>query len=309
LAASRALAKWLQRSPVDVLHTHNPSPHAAGALARLRTQIPVLVHTKHGRNYPGEWRRVLVNRGVSWLTDCVVAVSHDAASVSREIERIPERKLRVIHNGIDLTRFAPVKGVPNPRRAIHVARIADPPKDHTTLLRAVRRVADVVPDFHLEIVGDGPQRGAVEQLCDELRLRDNVTLMGFRSDVAERIGQCGLAMLSSLTEGLSITLLEAMAMGLPVVATDVGGNREVVAQGKTGILVPAEQPEAMAEAMLTLIRSPEQAAAMGAAGRERMEDGFNLSKVAEEYSELYLELLGKRKYRSANHGARVSAPA
>lgn len=307
IRTSRALAGWLQGKQIDVLHTHNPAPHLTAAVARCRTRIPVLVHTKHGRNYPNQWKPVLANRLAAWRTDCVVAVSHDAAAVSRDVERIPEGKLRVIHNGIDVERFSPRSPHVGPlpkggrvTRAIHVARLQDPPKDHATLLRAVRLVVDAVPEFHLEIVGDGPHRGQIESLCDELQLRGHVTFAGFRSDISERIGRSGLALLSTLTEGLSITLLEAMAMGLPVVATNVGGNGEVVADGRTGLLVPAKQADKLAEGMLSLIRSPERAAAMGAAGRERVVESFNLAKVAQQYSELYRELLNKKRKR--HHG-------
>jgi len=293
IASSRVLGRKLKEIGVDVLHTHNPAPHVAGALARCRTRIPVLVHTKHGRNYPNQWKRVVVNHVTSWLTDCVVAVSYDAARVSVEIERIPKRKVQVLHNGIDLARFQPLAaGALNLRRAIHVARLCDPPKDHDTLLRAIRLVANAVPDFHVEIVGDGPHRAQIESLCDRLQLRKNVSFSGFCNDVSHRLRQCGMAMLSTLTEGLSITLLEAMAIGLPVVATRVGGNGEVVEDGRTGLLVPPQQPEKMAEAMLELIHSPVRATAMGKAGRERVEEHFNLASVARQYSDLYLELLG-----------------
>lgn len=294
LASSRVLARRLKELSVDVLHTHNPAPHLAGALARCRTRIPMLVHTKHGRNYPDQWKRVLINRMVTWATDCVVAVSHNAARVSLEVERIPARKLRVLHNGIDLDRFQPLAACNlNPRRAIHVARLCDP-KDHTTLLRAVRLVSNAIPDFHLDLVGDGPHRGQIESLCDELQLRNNVSFAGFCGDVRQRISQCGLALLSSLSEGLSITLLEAMAMGLPVVATNVGGNGEVIVEGQTGMLVPPQQPEKMAAAMLELIGSPERAAAMGKAGRKRIEDEFDLRSVVRAYESIYSGLLAKK---------------
>lgn len=293
--SARILSKLLKTSPVDVLHTHNPAPHKIGALARCLTRIPVLVHTKHGRNYPDNWRRVLVNRIITWMTDAIVAVSNDAAAVSRDIEHVPNHKIRVIQNGIDLEKYrTQVQQSRSASRVIHVARLSDPPKDHTTLLHAAKIVASQVADFHLEIVGDGPDRGNIESLCDELKLRKHVTISGFRSDICERLATSGMAMLSSTTEGLSITLLEAMAMGLPVVATDVGGNREVVADQETGLLVPNKNPDQMARAMLEIIQSPQKAAAFGAAGRKRVEENFCLSRVADKYADLYQQLLWSR---------------
>jgi glycosyltransferase involved in cell wall biosynthesis len=291
IASSRILARLLSSIGVDVLHTHNPMPHMVGALSRCLTRIPVLVHTKHGRNYPGNWKRVLANRIVTWLTDCVVAVSNDAAAVSRDIEHVHSHKLRIIQNGIDLEKYR--TQVPHSRdasRVIHVARLSDPPKDHTTLLHAAKIVAGRVADFHLEIVGDGPDRGKIESLCDELQLRKHVTFSGFCNDIRERLARSGMAMLSSTTEGLSITLLEAMAMSLPVVATDVGGNREVVADGKTGLLVPQKDPARMAQAMLEVMLSPNTAEAFGIAGRKRAEESFCLNGVASKYAKLYEEL-------------------
>jgi len=120
-----------------------------------------------------------------------------------------------------------------------------------------------------------------------------VRLAGERNDVGERLSQSDLFMLSSLSEGVSLTLLEAMAAGLPVIATDVGGNREVVAHGETGFLVPPGSPEAIASAALSLIDDPARALAMGRAGRKRIEQIFDLGIVVRRYEALYLELLGR----------------
>jgi len=290
------LAKRLRQIQAHVLHTHNPAPHLVGALARRLSGIPVLVHTKHGRNYPERRRKVWANRLATYLTDCVVAVSQNAADVARDVEQVPERKLRIIRNGIDLVRFP--LGVSPSRivkgRVIHVARLIYPTKDQITLLRAARLVADVEPAFSLHLVGDGPHRAMLQALCDELNLREHVTFHGFRGDVVQLLGEAELFVLSSVKEGLSITLLEAMASGLPVVATAVGGNPEVVAQGETGLLAPARNPEALASAMLELLADPVRARRMGIAGRERVEQEFDLRRVVAKYEELYVSLLERR---------------
>jgi glycosyltransferase involved in cell wall biosynthesis len=225
-----------------------------------------------------------------------VPVSEDAAEVVRDIERVPARKVCVIHNGIDLTAF-PTPAAPRPakgNRAIHVARL-NPVKDQPTLLHAARLAADAEPSFRLDLVGDGPARAELEALHRQLNLGGHVRFLGFRDDVRDLLTAADFFVLSSVSEGISLTLLEAMAMGLPVVATDVGGNREVVAEGTTGLLVPAQSPAALAEAMLGLVRDPERARRMGAAGRRRAEEKFDLRRVVREYEELYLSLLRKRK--------------
>jgi sugar transferase (PEP-CTERM/EpsH1 system associated) len=291
----RLVARLRQLRP-HVLHTHNPSPHVFGSLAARTLGIPVLVHTKHGRNRPHYRPAVLLNRLAACLSHCVVSVSHDSAAVARCIERVPAHKVRVIHNGIDLDSFAPepraVSGAT--LRAIHVARLS-PIKDQRTLLQAVRRVVDAEPGFHLDIVGDGPMREELVTLCHELQLSEQVRFLGFREDVRELLATADCYVLSSVSEGVSLTLLEAMAMGLPVVATAVGGNPEVVAHGETGLVVPAGSPERLAEALLALIRHPNQARRMGQAGRQRVEEHFDLRRVVGQYEGLYRNLLAKKR--------------
>jgi sugar transferase (PEP-CTERM/EpsH1 system associated) len=296
IRAVPALARWLRQVRPEVLHTHNPAPHLIGALAAKWAGVPVVVHTKHGRNYPGEFRKVWSNRIASWFTDRLVAVSEDAATVSTDIEHVPADKVSVILNGIDLDQFAPVSNAAaTTLRAIHVGRLIYPAKDQKTLLRSVRLVVDEVPDFALDLVGDGPHRDMMETLCRELDLQANVRFLGFRSDVHQLLSQSHLFVLSSQQEGLSITLLEAAATGLPIVATRVGGNPEVVADGQTGLLVPPEDPAAMAQAILQLIREPELARQMGRAGRQRVEERFDLRKVVARYEDLYFELLARKR--------------
>jgi sugar transferase (PEP-CTERM/EpsH1 system associated) len=293
------LVRWLRQAQPQVLHTHNPTPHLFGALAAWPAGVPVLVHTKHGRNYPESRRAVAWNRLASWFSDRVVPVSADSAEVARQIERVPPRKVQVILNGIDLADFpAPAGPRPKPgKRVVHVARLIDVTKDQTTLLRAARLVADREPDFRLTIVGDGPDRAPLTALAADLGLQGHVHFLGYRSDVAALLGSADLFVLSSLSEGISLTLLEAMAAGLPVVATAIGGNREVVVPGQTGLLVPARSPAALAEALLALLRGPEQARRMGIAGRRRVEEQFSLGRMVAQYEDLYLSLLRGRGAR------------
>lgn len=291
LRSVNSLIPRLRELKPDVLHTHNPTPHLVGAVAAKISGVPVVVHTKHGRNYPKFKRRVLANRLASWLTDCVVPVSENAADVVRDVERVPGHKVEMIWNGIDLDRYRYRGQDHSPNfRAIHVARLKHPEKDQETLLRAARIVADAEPRFQLDIVGDGEHREPLEALCDELRLRQHVNFLGFRDDIHALLSAADLFVLSSITEGLSLTLLEAMATGLPIVATRIGGNPEVIVDDETGILVPAESPDSMAQAMLALLRDPARAAAMGFAGRRRIEDHFDLRFVSARYERLYARL-------------------
>ena len=152
-------------------------------------------------------------------------------------------------------------------------------------VNAVRIVADKQPDFVLDIVGDGPDRPDLEALCDELRLRAHVNFIGFRDDVHHFLSQAEFFVLSSVTEGVSITLLEAAASGLPIVATNVGGNPEVTVHGETGLLVPPRSPEALALAMLEMLKDSNRARRMGIAGRRRVEQHFDLRRSVARYEE------------------------
>jgi glycosyltransferase involved in cell wall biosynthesis len=283
------LARRLRSAKADVLHTHNPKPHAVGSLARRLAGVPVLVHTKHGRNHPHVARAVRTNRWASRWSDAVVAVSEDAARVALEVERVPGGKLSVIYNGVDLAGWPPERAPEGPPRAVCVARL-HPVKDHATLLRGVQLVLAERPDFHLDIVGDGPERGNLEGLRRELGLEGAVTLHGHQDDVRPHLLRATLFVLASLSEGISLTLLEAMAASLPIVATDVGGNREIVAAGETGLLVPAGSPESLARAILEVVEDPAGARALGRAGRHRAEVSFDVRKMVSGYENLYAKL-------------------
>jgi sugar transferase (PEP-CTERM/EpsH1 system associated) len=288
------LIRRLQQLRPDVVHTHNVKPHIHGTIAAKLAGVPVVVNTKHGRNYPSSRLALSVDRMLSPACDCMVAVSDDAAAIATDIERMPAGKVRVIHNGIDLPRYTVARcDAMRLRRVVTVARL-HPIKDQATLLRALRIVVDQDSDFHLTIAGDGPSRLALDALCIELGLTRHVTLLGYRSDVPAVLAAAGQFVLPSLSEGVSLTLLEAMATALPVVATRVGGTPEIVEDGATGWLVPAGEPGAIAEAMLRLARHPAQAARMGRAGRSRVEQRFSLVSTVSHYQDLYSGLLDSR---------------
>lgn len=289
------LIRLLHRLRPDILHTHNPHPHLVGSIAAAVLRYPKVINTKHGRNTPEVRRSVLANRLASMLSSSLVAVSGDASLVATDIERVPRRKVRTIHNGIDLEKFPfrDRRERSGPIRAIHVARL-NAIKDQKCLLEAARLVVDRVPDFHLTIVGDGPMRDELLELHTALKLKEHVDFLGERHDVPELLAEADLFVLSSLKEGLSLTLLEAMAMGLAVVATDVGGNREVVIPERTGLLVPSQSPEKLAEAIIGLVRRPEVVREMGRQGRALVEEQFSLGQMVSGYEELYESSLIRR---------------
>lgn len=290
IRALGALHAYLRRRRPAILHTHNPMPHQLGALARIFTDVPVLVHTKHGRNLRFTRRSTWFARIAARLTDAFVPVSADSAEVARQIERMPLSRTSVIRNGVDLSRIAATECTGDGWRVLHIARLSSV-KDQDTLLRAARRVADHDARFRLDIVGDGDCREALEQLLRELDLGNVVRLHGAQRDVRPYLAAADAFVLSSVSEGIALTLLEAMAAGLPVVATDVGGNREVVTAGETGYLVPAQDPVALARALITLLSDRERVHRFGAAGRRVAENEFSVNRTVAAYEALYLRLL------------------
>lgn len=292
------LTQHLKQQRTQIVHTHNTYAQFYGSLAANRAGVPVVVNTQHGRgcgdSWKARWQFKLANR---W-TQRVVGVSHDAAKLCQEQDRAARDKIITIWNGINLDRFTFHGPKPTPT-AISVARLSAI-KDFPTLLRAVPLVLPRVPDFRLRIVGDGPERPTLESLIDELNLRPHVELLGERQDVPALLADSGFFVSSSLSEGISLTLLEAMAVGLPIITTAVGGNPEIVLDGQTGRLVPTGDPAALARAMVDLCTERDLWTAMGTLGRQRVEQHFEIRQMIRSYEALYEELLQRSERRTSD---------
>ncbi len=280
------LVRLLRARRFDVVHTHDNRPLVYGGLAARVAGVPRLIHSRHGRSFGTSGREIALVGLVSRLTDRIVCVSEDATQLSAR-QGIAPSKLCTIWNGIDLERFA--AGEPNPHGPAAIVARLSPEKDIATLLRAWSLVVREIPSARLVIAGDGPCRHDLESLARELSLTDQVEFKGEVHDVAGLLGDARLFVLSSISEGVSLTLLEAMARGLPVVATRVGGNTEVVVDGETGVLVPPSEPESLAQALLHLFGDADESRRMGLAGRRRVEEHFDVRKMVAAYERLYCE--------------------
>lgn len=278
------LARRLRHWQADVIHTHDDRAHLYGTLAGRLARVPRILHTRHGRS-PQLSRRqkMLVSIAARWV-DHFVCVSEDSADLAMR-QGVRAAKVRAICNGIDTQRFAFTGPQPD-GPAVIVARLS-PEKDIDTLLRAAALVVKRDAAFRLEIAGDGPCGTALRQTCSDLGLDGTVRFLGQVRDVSGLLARAGLFVLSSRSEGISLTLLEAMACGLPLVATRVGGNPEVIAEGETGILVPPENPPALADALLRLRSDPQIGVRLGEAGRRRVEEHFDIRRMVAQYETLY----------------------
>jgi glycosyltransferase involved in cell wall biosynthesis len=279
------LLPWLRRWRIDVVHTHDSKPLIYGGPATYLAGVKRWVHTRHFARLPTISRRqTILMTLTARLADAFVCVSEDSARTAIQ-EGLPPQRVRTLHNGIDINRF-PFHGPNRHGPAVIVARLSAE-KDIATLLRATALVVAQAPVFRLQIAGDGLCRDELLQLVSQLDLGKHVEFLGEVQDVAALLRQASFFVLSSRTEGISLTLLEAMSSGLPVVATRVGGNAEVVGDGETGMLTPAGDAEALARAMLDRIVDFEGNQRMGLAGRRRVERHFEVRRMVAGYEALY----------------------
>jgi glycosyltransferase involved in cell wall biosynthesis len=293
------LARWLRRGRFDVLHTHDDKPLLYGGPAARLAQVGRLVHTQHHGPVPQISRRqAWLVQWAGRLADVFVCVSHDSARHMAGTG-LPSGRIRTLWNGIDLSRF-PFRGPSPAGPAVTVARLS-PEKDIANLLRAVALVVRSTPAFRLEIAGAGPCHADLMNLASALQLGDCVRLLGEVGDIPALLARARLFILPSRTEGISLTLLEAMACGLPVVTTKVGGNPEVVLDGSTGLLVPPRDPNALARAIMQVWNNLELAHQMGRAARRRAESHFDIRRMVARYEDLYLDSTAS-KGTPADHG-------
>lgn len=293
---AREVARVARRHDATILHCHHYSPFVYGRLAALLVPGIRLVFTEHGRlsDAPASRKRQLATRLLRAGVPRLYAVSHDLRRHLLE-EGFPSR-LEVIWNGID-PRRAPTDadrdharaalGVSAEHQVIGSVGRLDPVKDFATLIRASTAVISRDPRVRLFIVGEGPEQAVLADLIRAEGLEDRARLLGHREDVPALLPGFDVYVNSSITEGISLTILEAMAAERSVVATAVGGNPEVVQDETTGLLCPARDAAALAGAITSLVADPPRSARFGAAGRERVLAHFTLDQMVQRYAQIY----------------------
>jgi len=308
-AAALRLTRLLWRLKPAIVHSRNWATFDAVLAARLAA-APVVVHGEHGRdiNDPEgrNRRRNRLRRLFSPLVTRFVTVSDDLRRWLVEDVRLPAAKVTTIHNGVDSERFGSAGraeareslGFPADAPVVGTVGRLDPVKDHLGLVRAFAALAPSHPDARLVIAGDGPCRDELATLVQSLGLRARVHLLGERRDIPQVLAALDLFVLPSIAEGMSNTILEAMATGLPVVATRVGGNPELVEDGVTGRLVPVRDHQALVTAIAAYLDDPLVRGLHGKASAERIRQHFSIEQMRRQYEELYHRLLGSTRRRS-----------
>lgn len=304
------LASLLKQHPPQVLHCHMIHANLLGRLVRLLVPVPVVICTAHstyesprGASHTREvTSRDLAYRLTDPLCDLTTQVSRAGLERYQRIKAVSREKSKCVPNGIDIERFYPNDVVRDQMRVslglnakfvwLAVGRFEEA-KDYPNLIQAFAQIDR--PGVVLLIVGEGTTMNAVQKLSADCGLGNRVRFLGVRRDVHNIMTAADAYVMSSFYEGLPMVLLEAAATGLPIVATDVGGNREVVQDGQTGYLALSRNPQALAQAMARLMDlSGEERTRMGKLGRAFVEREFSMTRVGEQWEMIYRKLLASK---------------
>lgn len=293
------VVRLVRRLRPDIVHAHSSKAGVIGRLGATLARAPVRIFTAHGWAFAAHqgWSARLylwADRIAALFTSRVICVSESERDAGLSAGTCPRTRTTVIHNAVDVESSPRATLIGVPPRIIAVGRFKAP-KEPLTLVRAL---AELAPgSFRATIVGDGPDRPEVAAAVRHAGLEGSVELVGERHDVPALLADADVFVLASRSEGLPMSVLEAMAVGLPVVASAVGGVPEAVVDGETGLLVPHSDPSALARALRQLLEEPDLLRRFGTAGRERARMTFALPRFQDAHLRLYREELDHRGRR------------
>lgn len=291
------VAKILRDEHIEIIHTHNTQPFIDGTLASFFSGVKRRVHTDHARNFPDKRRYMLAEHIMSYFAYRVVGVSEHTSANLISYEKIAPEKIRTIENGIDGSRYNIEVNVSDKKKELGVGiqspviglgvRLCEQ-KGISFLLQAMPEVIAAVPDIQLLIAGQGHLDQSLQQEAIDLGIKQHVKFLGPRLDIASLLHVFDIYVLPSLWEGLPMVLLEAMAAGCPVIATKVGGVTRAVQHESNGLLVPAEDSDALAQAIVRLLADGALREKFSRNGLLKFEQQFSAEVMARKYESLYL---------------------
>lgn len=289
----------VRRQNISLIHAHEFRANVFGAVVAKLCGIP-LVGTVHGKNYyPDHAKRRVAYRWASRATH-MVAVSHDLQRFLEERIGIPHDRITVIHNGVDMLpqrssdqirQLRSEFGIGEDAFLLGIVGSLYPVKGHAYLFKALGPVLAQYPETRLLVIGQGELEQTLKQQVANLGIDKAVSFLGLRNDVPRLLPVLDLFVLPSLSEGLSVALLEAMSAGVPVLASNVGGNPEIVIDGETGYLAPPERSEELSARILELVRNWKLTQSCGERGREWVAQEFTTARMLERYQNLYSDCL------------------
>lgn len=300
------IRQHIKQQQIDIIHCHQYTPYIYGLFASIFTAAKV-VFTEHGRFYPdsSSWKRRLLNPLLNKLTAATTAISAATKQALVEFENIPGKNIEVVYNGIFGLEVDPLKrdtlaqelGLDSETLCIGTIARLDPIKNHSMMLKAFKRVLDSGLKCKLMLVGDGEQMPVLQALIQQLQLTEHVILTGYESKPQNHLALMDIYLLPSLSEGTSMTLLEAMSIGKPCIVTDAGGNPEIVLNNVTGLVTPNDDEAAYADAIIKLANAPELQKQFSEAAKARFDQLFNIPNMAKAYETIYLDCLPKNKHQ------------
>lgn len=289
------LYRYLRANHIDILHCHMYQAGLTGSLAAALARVPVVLVTEHGKNlWKNSWHRWVERNIVTPLIVFRLAVSEDIRQLRIHHEGIPAESIRLVKNAVDTT-MIPGERLNRPAHIGALGRLVDA-KDYGVLIRAMAVLRDRGFSLTLEIAGDGPEYDDLKSLVVEQQLEDSIKLSGFQ-DAGKFLERIDIFVISSKREGLPVSLLEAMAHGLPVVATRVGGIPEVIEDGKEGRLCEPENPDELAETIISLVEDRNLRLSVSRSARKKIEQNFSIQVLAEEMQSLYRDCLAIKSVR------------
>ncbi|WP_339800269.1 glycosyltransferase [uncultured Marinobacter sp.] len=295
-----ALRQLIRQEVFDIVHCHQYTPFLYGRLAAMGTKAKVMF-TEHGRFFPDRyrWKALAINPILALSTPALVAISSATRDALVRYEFMPRSRIKVIYNGIrplvaDASRATEVRralDIPDDAFIYGTVSRLDYVKNQPLMIRAFAQCLKKCPNIYLLMVGDGPERGALESLVGSLGVSDQVRFTGFINEPADYLAAMDVFLLSSFTEGTSMTLLESMSLGLPSVVTRVGGNPEIIEDAITGLTTPSDDLQAFAIAMIKLQMDPSLCKQLGSGAKAAFSDRFSVDAMSGHYLTLYNQLI------------------
>jgi glycosyltransferase involved in cell wall biosynthesis len=298
------LVKMLLKNHIQIVHTSRLISDIFGTWASLMARVPIIISSKTSLPYYGKYIYCIMDRiSMRYVTQLISVSDSVKLQYLKQLPINPD-KIKTLYNGTEYNKFNrefnPVEkqnelGLEADDFIIGTVANLNWRKDLFTLLEAAKLVLAQYPNARFLLIGEGPQKAELQARAQQLGISSRVLFLGSRHDIPELLSLCRIFVISSVTEGLTVAILEAMAMGKPVVATSVGGIPEVVLDGETGFLVPPKAPDKIAQSIKKLISHKELATQFGAAGEKRVERYFSADRMVQGLEGLYHDLYNRRK--------------
>ena len=297
------MVRLLKKARPDIVHSHGYYAAVIGRIASRFARVPAVIAHVHNTYWNYAARNLFMEFSLSYITDKIVCCSNAVRDFVLQYEKVSPKKVITVYNSIDIERFRrPVEktrlkrslGIAEDETVVISVASLTPKKGHRYLLEALGAI-DAKHKVRLLVVGTGPLRAELENYVHRKQLGAKVIFLGVRDDIPGLLGISDIFAMPSLIEGFGIATAEAMAAGLPVLATNVGGTPEVVSDGVSGILVPSKDPVALAEAITSLILDKETAERMGREGYKIAKERFSVETMVSKIEKLYEALLEGKK--------------